>query len=91
MISGLDWSPTTLTAVGVSSLTSALLLLLVLLLLLRCRQRKNRVLSQEAEEDLEDVDECPVYGIYYYAEGDQVDEGRTEAVDVNEDYESSSV
>ena len=80
-----------MTAVGVSSLTSALLLLLlVLLLLLRCRQRR-RVLSQEAEEDLEDVDESPVYGIYYYAEGDQVDEGRTEAVDVNEDYESSSV
>ena len=81
-----------MTAVGVSSLTSALLLLLlVLLLLLRCRQRRRRVVSQEREEDLEDVDECPVYGIYYYAEGDQVDEGRTEVVDVNEDYESSSV
>ena len=75
---------------GVSSLTSALLLLLlVLLLLLRCRQARRRVQSQEEEEDLEDVDECPVYGIYYDAEGDQVDEGRTEAVDVNEDYESS--
>ena len=75
---------------SVSSLTSALLLLLlVLLLLLRCRQARRRVQSQEEEEDLEDVDECPVYGIYYYDEGDKVDEGRTEAVDVNEDYESS--
>ena len=93
MISGLmDWNPTTLIAVGVSSFGAVLLLLLlVLVLVLKCRRRRQWVPTQEGEVDVEDVDECPVYGIYYYDEGDQVDEGRNEFVDVCEDYETSSI
>ena len=89
MTSGiLDWNLTTLIVVVVTSFAAVLLLLLlVLVLVLRCR-RRQRVASLEGEGDDEEVDECPVYGIYYFAEGDQVDEGRTEAVDINEDYET---
>ena len=92
MISGImDGDSTTLTAVVVSSFAAVLLLLLLVLgLVLRCR-RRQRVANLEREGDEEEVDECPVYGIYYFAEGDQVDEGRTEAVEINEDYETSSI
>ena len=85
----MDWNPTTLI---VSSFGAVLLLLLLLLVLvLKCRRRRQRVPTLEVEGDIEDFDECPVYGIYYYAEGDQVDEGRNEFVDVCEDYEISSI
>ena len=51
----------------------------------------QRVATLEGEGEEEEVDECPVYGIYYFAEGDQVDEGRSEVVEINDDYETSSI
>ena len=62
--------------------TFLLLLTLVLVLLLRHRKKK-RTANQIKEED-----KNPVYGIYYFADGEHIDESRSEAVDTNENYGS---
>ena len=55
------------------------------LLAIRCKKKKGAAGKQEAA----DVDENPVYGIYYTSEGATVDEGRSEVVDGNDYYATS--
>ena len=62
--------------------TILFLFTLVLVLLLR-RRKKKRAANQIKEED-----KNPVYGIYYFADGEHIDQSRSEAVDNNENYGS---
>ena len=62
-----------------------LVFLLVLVLALVLRFRKKQKKQREANE-AEDEDENPVYGMYEFADGGNVDEGRAEIVDDNEYY-----
>ena len=55
--------------------------MLVLVLVLRFRKKQKRV-ANEAEDE----DENPVYGMYEFTDGSNIDEGRFEIVDDNEYY-----
>ena len=61
--------------------TVLLLLALVIVLVLRCRKKRG---AKESKAE----DENPVYGIYYFADGERIDESRSEVVDHNENYGS---
>ena len=63
----------------------SLVFLLVLVLVLVLRFRKKQKKQREANE-AEDQDENPVYGLYEFADGSNIDEGRFEIVDDNEYY-----
>ena len=65
-----------------SSLVLLVLLVLVLVLALRHKKRKN----QRAAGEIKHTDENPVYGMYYSATGDHIDEGTSEVVDENDYY-----
>ena len=54
------------------------------LVAIRCKKKKAGAGRQEA-----DVDENPVYGIYYTSAGVKVDGGRSEVVDDNDYYATS--
>ena len=54
------------------------------LLAIRWKKKKREAGKQEA-----DVDENPVYGVYYTSAGDKVDEGRSEVADDNDYYATS--
>ena len=64
---------------GISA-AALLLCFLALLLLLRHKQRQ-RAASQKSSED-----QCPVYGMYYFADGVHIDGGNSEVVDTNPNY-----
>ena len=64
----------------VISLVVLFLLALVLFLVLRRRK------TQRDTKETEDEDENPVYGMYEFADGRNIDEGRSEFVDDNENY-----
>ena len=61
----------------VISLVVLFLLASVLFLVLRRRKK---------QKETEDEDENPVYGMYEFADGRNIDEGRSEFVDDNENY-----
>ena len=71
-------------SVSISLLAGLIICVFFALLAIQCKKRKGKVGKQEA-----DVDENPVYGIYYTSAGDKVDEGRSEVVDGNEYYATS--
>ena len=64
----------------VISLVVLFLLASVLFLVLRRRKK------QRDTKETEDEDENPVYGMYEFADGRNIDEGRSEFVDDNENY-----
>ena len=66
-----------------SFLGTFLLLLALVLVLVLSRRKKKRTANQIKAED-----KNPVYGIYYFADGEHIDESRSEAVDTNENYGS---
>ena len=66
-----------------SFLATVLFLLTLALVLLLRRRKKKRAANQIKEED-----KNPVYGIYYFADGELIDQSRSEAVDNNENYGS---
>ena len=65
--------------VGISA-AALLLCFLLLLLLLRHKQRKKAARQNSRE------DQCPVYGMYYFADGVHIDGGDSEVVDRNVNY-----
>ena len=54
-----------------------------LVLVLWRRKRQERVAKMTKAED-----KNPVYGMYYFADGEHIDESRSEVVDNNENYGS---
>ena len=70
-----------LAAITVLSTVLLLLALLVLFLVLRWK-KKQRI------EDARVEDENPVYGMYYFADGRRIDQGRSEVSDDNGYYGS---
>ena len=48
----------------------------------------RRSKKTKAEDTVEEVDENPVYDMYYFADGDRVDYGNTEVQDENDLYGS---
>ena len=77
------FSPTTVVASAVAAVI--LLLSLVLVLVLALVKKRNQRKEARAPEV---VDMNPVYGMYYFANGEQIDAGRSEVVDDNADYGS---
>ena len=65
--------------VGISA-AALLLCFLLLLLLLRHKQQKKAARKNSRE------DQCPVYGMYYFADGVHIDGGDSEVVDRNVNY-----
>ena len=65
-----------------TSLVVLVLLVLVLVLVLRRRKKQRTAKEIKAE------DKNPVYGIYYFADGGNIDEGRSVVTDDNENYDS---
>ena len=83
IISGSSTGTETMVTAAVASVISILILVFVAVLafLLYRRSRKTKV-----EEPIEEVDENPVYDVYYFADGDRVDYGNAEAKYENELY-----
>jgi len=73
----------TVGAAGIASVIVVLILVCAaaIAFLLYRRSKKTK-----AEEHIEEVDENPVYDMYYFADGDRVDYGNVEAKDENELY-----
>ena len=78
------FSPTTVVASAVAAVI--LLLSLVLVLVIVLVKKKNE--RKEASRAAGVVDMNPVYGMYYFADGEHIDTGRSEVVDHNADYAS---
>ena len=76
-----DWIPIK-AALGGSLLFMFLLLVLVGFLFLRRRKK------QKTTKEIEVEDENPVYGMYEFADGRDIDEGRSEFADANDNYGS---
>ena len=75
------------TAVVASAVAAVILLLsLVLVLVLVLVKKKNE--RKEARRAAGVVDLNPVYGMYYFADGEHIDAARSEVVDHNADYAS---
>ena len=72
----------TLLAVVASSLILLVLGVLFIVALVVCRRRKR----QRAAVEIKHSDENPVYGMYYFATGDHIDESNSEVVDSNDYY-----
>lgn len=67
--------------------TVVICLSIVLVVLIRRSWRVKQLKHPERVE----AEGCPVYGQYYFpGDDDHIDEGTTEVVDVNEDYEPST-
>ena len=64
--------------IGIAS--AALLLCFVALVLFLWRKQKKRIPAQLNE------DQCPVYGLYYFGDGAQIDDHTSEVVDTNSCY-----
>ena len=77
------FSPTTVVASAVAAviLLLSLVLVLVLVLVKKMNQRKEARAPGV-------VDMNPVYGMYYFADGEQIDAGKSEVVDDNDYYDS---
>ena len=60
----------------------AALLLCLLVVVLRYKRKKEIAAAQKSTED-----KNPVYGLYYFADGAQIDGGNTEVVDSNAGYD----
>ena len=58
-----------------------LALVLVLVLVVRRNKRKQKAAVRPKVED-----KNPVYGMYYFADGKHIDEGRSEVTDGNDYY-----
>ena len=71
----------TLLAVIASSLVLLVLVVLVVVAII-CRRKKR----QRAAVEIKHSDENPVYGMYYFATGDHIDESNSEVVDSNDYY-----
>ena len=69
-----------------SAVAAVILLSLALVLALVLVKKKNE--RKEASRAAGVVDMNPVYGMYYIADGEQIDAGRSEVVDDNADYAS---
>ena len=71
-------------AVVVGAITggSIFLLLCVAFAFLLCRKRSKK----PKEKPVEEVDENPVYDMYYFADGDRIDYGNVEVEDENQMY-----
>ena len=75
-----------LTTVVASAVAAVILLLsLVLVLILVLVKKRNQRKEARAPGV---VDMNPVYGMYYFADGEQIDAGRSEVVDDNDYYGS---
>ena len=85
ILSGSSTGTETMVTAAVASVITILILVFVAILafLLYRRSRKTK-----AEEPVEEVDENPVYDMYYFADGDRVDYGNTEVQDENDLYGS---
>ena len=68
-------------SVSISVLAGLVVCAFFVILAIRWKKKKRDAEKQEA-----DVDENPVYGIYYTSAGDKVDQGRSEVVDDNDYY-----
>ena len=77
------FSQTTVVASAVAAviLLLSLVLVLVLVLVKKMNQRKEARAPGV-------VDMNPVYGMYYFADGEQIDAGKSEVVDDNDYYDS---
>ena len=60
-------------------------LLLCLLVVVFLRQKKKKKEIAAAQKSAEDKN--PIYGLYYFADGAQIDAGNTEVVDSNAGYD----
>ena len=60
-----------------------LLVLVVAIIVLIMKQRGKK---QRAAGEIKRTDENPVYGMYYFATGDHIDESKSEVVDSNDYY-----
>ena len=70
----------------VSAISSVVgVLFLALLVFFICRHQKRTRTTSAVEEN---NDENPVYGLYYFADGEHIDESRSEVLDNNENYGS---
>ena len=63
-------------------LLAALLLCLLVVVLRHKKKKKEIAAAQKSTED-----KNPVYGLYYFADGAQIDGGNTEVVDSNAGYD----
>ena len=72
-----------LAAIGAVSTVLLLLALLVLVLLVLRRKKKQRRKAAKAPRV---EDKNPVYGMYYFADGGRIDQGRSEVTDDNNAY-----
>ena len=70
----------------VASAVATVILLLSLVLALVLAKKKNE--WKEARAGAGVVDLNPIYGMYYFADGENIDAGRSEVVDDNADYAS---
>ena len=70
------------TIVVIATISLAFLVLLVSVLALVLRQRRRRK-RQKAAREIKHTDENPVYGMYYSATGEHIDESTSEVVDEN--------
>ena len=72
-------------AVVVGAITGGsifLLLCAAFIAILLCRKRSKK----PKEKPVEEVDENPVYDMYYFADGDRIDYGNVEVEDENQMY-----
>ena len=68
---------------ALASFAVTVLLLVVLVLVFMRRKKQQRVAKLTKAED-----KNPVYGMYYFADGEHIDERRSEVLDNNENYGS---
>ena len=65
-----------------ASFAATILFLLGVLLVLVLRRRRQKRAANETKAE----DQNPVYGMYYFADGEHIDENRSEVVDENAIY-----
>ena len=79
------FSQTTVVASAVAAVILLLSLVLVLVLVFILVKKRNQRKEARAPGV---VDMNPVYGMYYFADGEQIDAGKSEVVDDNDYYDS---
>ena len=67
---------------ALASFGVTILFLLALVLVLVLRRRKRQIVAKENNAE----DRNPIYGMYYFADGEHIDESRSEFLDDNENY-----
>merc|ERR1712012_108889 len=77
-------APVSVTMAVTAAIVSVLVILVCVAVIAFILFRRSK--KTKAEDTVEEVDENPVYDMYYFADGDRVDYGNTEAKDENELY-----